>query len=77
MWSLLQGSFAKETYDEKKPTNRSHRLCEIQHRLPQVQQMFDRIEKECAAVCCSVLQCVAVCCSIIVLIKILGSHVMH
>ena len=48
--------------------------------------MFDCIDKQCVAVCCSVLQCVAVCCSIhcrkcsrplIVLIKILGSQIMH
>jgi len=25
--SLLQGSFAKETYDFKEPTNRSHPIC--------------------------------------------------
>jgi len=27
IYSLLQGSFAKETYNLKEPTNRSHPIC--------------------------------------------------
>ena len=29
IWSLLQGSFAKETHNFKEPTNRSHLLCHV------------------------------------------------
>jgi len=30
IWSLLQGSFAKETYNFKEPTDRSHPICTYQ-----------------------------------------------
>ena len=52
MQSLLQGSFAKETYDFKAPTHHSHPITYTMSR--------------CVAyMCCSVLQCVAVCCSVL------------
>jgi len=60
--SLSQGSFAKETYHFKEPTNRSHPIwCgELLALGPCVCSMLC-----CAAVCCGVLQYVVVCCSML------------
>jgi len=55
--SLLYVSFAKETYNFKEPTNRSHisdATCSF---------LFSFTVR--ILVCCSVLQCVAVCCSML------------
>ena len=66
--SLLQGSFAKQTYNLKEPTNRSHPIgllqyvavyCSVLYCGPAIQH------SKCVAVCCSVLQCVALCCSVL------------
>jgi len=70
--SLLQSSFAKETYDFKEPTNRSHPIgcLELQDKPTRRIQRTCRVVKkhvwcpfillQCVAVRCSVLQCGAV-----------------
>jgi len=56
--SLLSGSFAKETYNFKEPTNRNHPICG--------HTASHAVNLQCVAVCGSVLQCVAVRCSALI-----------
>ena len=46
--------FAKETYNSKEPTNRSHPIA-----------IYVSVQIPCCAVCCSVLQCAVACCSVL------------
>jgi len=58
--SLFKGSFTKETYTFKEPTNRSHPIvCRMQQRVG-VCWWCVVIVWLCVAVRCSVLQCTAV-----------------
>ena len=56
--SLIEDSFAKETYNFKEPTNRSHPI-------PSKTLIGSRLFLQCAVICCNVSQCVAVCCSVV------------
>jgi len=55
--SLIEGSFAKEIYNFKEPTNPSHPI-------PSKALMGSRLFLQRAVMCCSVSQCVAVFCSV-------------
>ena len=69
--SLLQDSFAKETYDFQEPTDRSHPISVFMKHLLHESNVLQRVAalrsvQQCVAVCCgvrccSVLLCVAVC----------------
>ena len=78
--SLLQGPFAKETYNYKEPTNGSHPILELrEYNMCLLRKQHVSVAVccsvlqcvavwnsilQCVAVCCSVLQCVAACCSV-------------
>ena len=57
--SLLKGSFAKETYNFKEPTNRSHRES-LANGVNSIQKDSWCSVWQCVAMCGSAWQCVAV-----------------
>ena len=62
--SVLQGSFAKETYHFTGPTNRSHPIATREGgKKREFSYLKACLKSICLGLCCGVLRCVEVCCS--------------